>query len=276
MQEMDLDPSLAYTALLDAGALEGMSPEQGAALRAELLADWYAQETVRDFYRFTRHWLAQRAGAARAAMTVMTRAAARTAAMSADQIADEIGLPVGRWPNNCHSVSLKVLRTGRFGPGRIARGWAQGVGSQHSWIVLGDNVYDRAATVVDPTILAAGPIPKIWVGPNRRMHQPHGAGTIYESGPPQAGDGTPIELSGTAALSRGARMFLEACGPLDLRGWMSLANGPMEGWPAGEIVRAILDTPRLAAIVPIDIAGMITDRNPKGLYLAPEAPGAQR
>jgi hypothetical protein len=47
---------------------------------------------------------------------------------------------------------------------------------------------------------------------------------------------------------------------------MTLANAPVEGWPAREILTAMAATPRLAACVPIDILGMVTDLNPKGLY----------
>jgi hypothetical protein len=41
----------------------------------------------------------------------------------------------------------------------------------------------------------------------------------------------------------------------------------VEGWPAAEIIDAIYNTPELTTWVPIDIVGMLTDRNPKGLYL---------
>ncbi len=56
-------------------------------------------------------------------------------------------------------------------------------------------------------------------------------------------------------------------GPLDRRGWATLAHAPVEGWPAGEILGAMCDS-GMEAVVPIDIIGMLTDRNPSGLYLA--------
>jgi hypothetical protein len=48
---------------------------------------------------------------------------------------------------------------------------------------------------------------------------------------------------------------------------LSLLGSPVHGWPAAEIVAAIADTPSLAAYVPIDLLGMLTDRNPGKLYL---------
>jgi hypothetical protein len=47
----------------------------------------------------------------------------------------------------------------------------------------------------------------------------------------------------------------------------------MEGWPSSEIIAAMDDTDELRALVPIDILGMVTDRNPGGLYLS-ETEGA--
>lgn len=47
---------------------------------------------------------------------------------------------------------------------------------------------------------------------------------------------------------------------------MVLANGPMQGWPAPEIIEAMMDTDGLGALVPIDIRGMLTGRNPGEAY----------
>lgn len=57
-------------------------------------------------------------------------------------------------------------------------------------------------------------------------------------------------------------------GPLDRPGWMRLASCPVGGWPAAEVLAAMDDTPALQTLVPIDRLGMLTDRNPGGLYLA--------
>jgi hypothetical protein len=40
----------------------------------------------------------------------------------------------------------------------------------------------------------------------------------------------------------------------------------MIGFPAGEFLAAMDDTPATSALVPIDRLGMLTDRNPGGLY----------
>jgi hypothetical protein len=56
----DLDPSLAFTALLDQGALTGLTSEEGSTLRRDLLRAYYAQDEVRNLWDFTRSWLAAR------------------------------------------------------------------------------------------------------------------------------------------------------------------------------------------------------------------------
>jgi hypothetical protein len=61
-------------------------------------------------------------------------------------------------------------------------------------------------------------------------------------------------------------MELAAPDGLDIRGWHVLAHSPVRGWPAAEIIGAMYDTPRLKMIPPIDIVGMLTDKNPNGLY----------
>jgi hypothetical protein len=78
--------------------------------------------------------------------------------------------------------------------------------------------------------------------------------------------GPGIELTPANPLSTEAADFLDLLGPLDLRGWGEVAHLPVEGWPAGEIIAAMCDTPGLGALVPVDIQGMVTDRNPSGLY----------
>lgn len=61
-------------------------------------------------------------------------------------LAEATGIPFARWARNCHVISLALLRTGLFGRGRIARGFCRGVGSQHSWIILGDPAEYEAAS----------------------------------------------------------------------------------------------------------------------------------
>lgn len=195
---------------------------------------------------------------------------ARVNALDLDGIAEAIGVPVEEWPGNCHSVSLAILRTGLLGKGRIARGMAEKVMSQHSWIVLGEDCYSRDAWIADPTIFGAwGEEPEIKILKNRITHVPHGSGSVWLFGRPRNAEdpATAIRLAGHEELSAAARYFLQMVGPLDQRGWMQLVSGPVEGWPAGDIIEAVIDDPQLGpAIPPIDVVGMLTDRNPGGLY----------
>jgi hypothetical protein len=177
------------------------------------------------------------------------------------------------WGGQCHGISLAVVRTGLLGePGteaRVARGFAKGVRSQHSWIVLGGDPYDTEAVIADPTIWHyQGAEPYVHLARNTmRTHVPHGSGSIWATGAPPEPQGNTIALDWQDPPSGAAQAFLEACGPLDLRGWMFLANSPVTGWPAREILSAVADTPGLGrSLIPIDILGMLTDRNPKGLY----------
>lgn len=195
---------------------------------------------------------------------------ARANALDLDGIAEAIGVPVEEWPGNCHSVSLAILRTDLLGKGRIARGVAEKVMSQHSWIVLGDDCYSRDAWIADATRWRAlGRDPEIEIVKNRIEHIPHGSGSVWSFGRPHnaAGLDDEIRLESFDELSTAAKFFLRMVGPLDRRGWMQLVSGPVEGWPAGEIIEAIIDDPQLGpAIPPIDVVGMLTDRNPGGLY----------
>lgn len=199
-------------------------------------------------------------------MTDFSRA--RLVASDVDALAEAIGIRYPQWANRCHEVSLKLIRTGEFGRARVARGFCPGVNSQHSWIVVGWDCYDPDAVIVDPTLWSyvPGADPILVVRAGDAKHTPHGAGDIYTGGRPVHGGGPDIELTPAAPLSGPARMFLSQVEPLDCRGWRTLAHSPVGGWPAAEIIAAMLDTAELAVLVPIDIAGMVTDRNPKGLY----------
>jgi hypothetical protein len=210
----------------------------------------------------------------------LTLEQAAKAAQAVDELAELIGIPYERWANDCHVVSLALLKTGRFGPGRVARGTAHGIGSQHSWIVLGWGVYDDEAVIVDPTYVptlrqrgaeGADAMPDILVSHAWRLsNRPHGKGSIWAYGRPADPAGPVIELAPSFELSRLTRKFLEILGPLDRLGWMQLASGPMQEWPAGEILAAIADTPALGSTVPpIDHLGMLTSRNPDENYLNP-------
>jgi hypothetical protein len=197
--------------------------------------------------------------------------ARRVAEEMLPEIEAAVGEPCVAWGNRCHEMSVKVLRTGLFGPGRVVRGITAGPTGQHSWIVLGDDPYETYALIVDPTIWFYHRAPDrafIHVVRNQpRLYVPNGAGNIWEHGAPPDPAGEIIRLKAEGGLSDLARTFLEFCGPLDRRGWMFLANAPVEGWPSREIMEAIADDPQLGpALVPIDVLGMLTDRNPGDLY----------
>jgi len=174
--------------------------------------------------------------------------------------------PLSQWKYRCHEASLTVVKSAIGG--RVARGWCKGVPSQHSWVVLGD-CYDEKATIIDPTLWSYDPKVKgIWVGTMAHgRHKPHGYGSIWDYGRPAPPVDAPIKLRPKKPLSRSAVIFLEMLGPLDRNGWGVLANSPVQGWPAGEILGAMDDTRALSALVPVDRLGMLTDRNPGGLYL---------
>lgn len=179
-----------------------------------------------------------------------------------------IGCPQEEWALQCHAMSLKLVRSGLLPSGaRVARGGTRKVRGQHSWAVLGDP-YDPAATVVDITLWSYDPTaPIVYVAKGSdRPHVPHGSGSIWKWGRPPEPVSEVLELDGD--LSPVASDFLRLASPtgLDYRGWMFLANAPVEGWPAREILTAMSKSPRLAAAIPIDILGMVTDCNPNELY----------
>lgn len=190
-----------------------------------------------------------------------------------EKIAADIGVPFEDWSHQCHAISIAIVKQYRIG--RVARGTATGVGAQHSWITLGDP-YDPDATIIDPTLWSYDPtvtgIVETTISAGR--HQPHGwmgGIKIMRWGCPASDGGPEIELTPTVPLSKHAKTFLGLCrsnaGTLDRRFYMGLANAPVSGWPAAEIIAAIDDTDALSFAVPIDILGMLTDRNPGGMYL---------
>jgi hypothetical protein len=176
--------------------------------------------------------------------------------------------PLENWALNCHGASLALVRSGLLPEGsRVARGWAKGVGSQHSWaMVTPQMVYDPLNWVVDLTLWSYVPeAPRLYIGKAEQWpHQPHGYGRLDFLGP------DPVEprISLDVPVSRSAEMFLQMWAPagLDRRAWMTLLNGPMQGWPSAEIVAAVHRTKELKAYIPIDIVGLLTDENPGGLY----------
>lgn len=195
--------------------------------------------------------------------------------MTPEEFETLTGRPLASAAFDCHGASLQLVRALRAGgellgltSARVARGNATGMFSQHSWVVLGHDCYDRKTRILDPTLWCyEEKEPYVWEGTLADgVHHPHGAGSVWNYGRPPPPTGPKIEL----AVDPGevARMFLEMAAPdgLDRRGWEVLLHGPVNNWPAREIIEAALDTPALTAILPVDIVGMVTDRNPGGLY----------
>jgi hypothetical protein len=194
-----------------------------------------------------------------------TKTAIREAARAARRHLE----PLDHWARNCHGASLEVVKAEVIEGARVARGVCSGVGSQHSWIVIGDP-YDRKAPIIDPTLWSYDASVKgVWTGTLADgRHTPHGSGNIFEWGKPAPPAGPGVELEPAQPFSDDARLFLDLLGPLDVDGWRMLCHAPVECWPAGEILDAIIETFDWgAAVIPIDIVGMVTDRNPSGLYL---------
>lgn len=192
--------------------------------------------------------------------------------LSVEDFERAIGSSQQTWTHDCHSVSLALLNSKLVtSPARIARGSTPGVPGQHSWLVLGTDCYDLESWIVDLTLWSYVPqAPGVLICRARTgpwQHIPHGYGSIFAHGKPSKATEEPIMLTPMQPLTTRAAAFLELLGPLDRRGWAQLANGPVMGWPAAEIIVAMIETEELAALVPIDITGMLTDRNPGGLYL---------
>lgn len=168
----------------------------------------------------------------------------------------------------CHQVSLAIVKAGWFDGARVARGFCEGVSSQHSWVAVGDP-YDQDAPIIDATWWSYNAeVEPIYVGfLSEGWHHPHGNASIFDWGKPEHGGGPDIELTPSFTLSERAEDFLDLLGPLDRQGWAVLSSAPVLDWPAGEIFAAMDDTPQLKALLKVDILGMTTDRNPGGLYL---------
>lgn len=194
----------------------------------------------------------------------------RKLTITQDAFEEHLG-PLSSWAHQCHAASIAMVKCDALWPAgtirRVARGSCLGVGGQHSWIVLSHDCYDLDARVIDPTLWSYDDkIVGIHHDTQRRRYKPHGYGSIFEYGKPGSYGEKPIKIK-KEGLSDAAIAFLAMVEPLDRRGWMELANAPVLGWPAREVIEAMDDTPKLAAFVPIDRLGMLTNANPGGLYL---------
>lgn len=202
--------------------------------------------------------------------------------MTIAEIATEALGGLEGWAHQCHAASIHLVKSGALPPGsRVARGTAAGVGGQHSWVVVSTDgnladCYADNALVLDPTLWSyRRDVVGVWVGesPTVYEHTPFGKGPdIMAMGRPPypVEDPIPLDPEAFERLSPMARHWVTRMfGPLDRRGWIDLANHTtVTGWPAAEIIAAMDDTRELSPFVPVDRLGMLTDRNPGGLYLA--------
>lgn len=160
---------------------------------------------------------------------------------------------------NCHGVSLALVRSGLLAEeARVARGTAKGVGSQHSWVSMGDP-YEVSTPIIDPTLWTyRDDVDDVWHGSRKDLiHMPHGGGLIWQAGRPNHQGGQTIELD-REGLSSDAGYFLNLIEPLDLDGWRTLAHLPVEGWPAREILgRCMSQIKGFSAWVPVDVVAML-------------------
>lgn len=185
-------------------------------------------------------------------------------------VANEILMPLKQWHRRCHEASIAIIESCRIANLSIARGACNGVGGQHSWVVCGHDAYAENVWVIDPTLWSyRKDVQGIYVGPaSKYRHLPHGDGNIFNWGRPNPPIG-PVKLlrPPEKGWSKMAEIFLESLGPLDKRGWEVLANAPVRGWPAFEILGAILEDEDLRHFVPIDVVGMaFWEKAPKNLY----------
>ena len=188
---------------------------------------------------------------------------------SVAEIEQAIGLPFSEWAQQCHSVSLALVKSDLFPYARIARGMALGVRGQHSWVVLDENVYNKYAQIIDPTLWSyRADVQGVWSGSLQDgIHFPKGMGNIWDYGRPENSSFRDAYALNTEGLSTSAKLFVQSLGPLSIHGWAALFNFPMEGWPSGEIVARAYEDDKLRPYIPIDIVGMVTDKNPSSLYL---------
>lgn len=200
----------------------------------------------------------------------------RLASLTESTLEDILGAPLDEFAHQCHAASIQIVKSDLFEEARVARGTLRGIGGQHSWVVLGRDCYDDLAPILDVTawsydvIRQGGVVPRLWKTTGAVAgHRPHGHGHILEWGRPCSAGGDPIPLSDEALddLTPAAFSWVDLMGPLDARGWMSLANAPVDGWPSDQIILAMHRTPKLRALIPVDRLGMLTDVNPGGLYL---------
>lgn len=190
--------------------------------------------------------------------------------ISMQDLADIVTIPLGHWHFNAHRVCLDIVRSGLFPYSRVVEGSARGVHGTHHWLTLSEDVYDKYGTIVDPTLWCHDPsLQGVWIGTlQEEIHHPRGEGYIWDHSYPENSSFKGTVSLNKEGLSTQAKYFLSRVEPLNLDGWRRLMRSPMQGWPAGEIIDQMKHSAELAAIVPEELEGMLTNRNPSGAWLA--------
>lgn len=205
------------------------------------------------------------------------------AELTVADIEEATGLPKAEWSKNCHTISLAIVKSGVLGvPARVARGWARGVKSQHSWVVYGwpgdtelPSCYDPEALILDASLWSyiPGTPELLWTQANDGTHHPHGGeGHIMSWGQPPFAVDEPIDLTPEGGWPKEASFWMNDMlhgRPLDRDGWATIAAAPAGGWEKalGQLLAAMSADERTSFLVPIDKLGMLTELNPGGLYL---------
>lgn len=189
--------------------------------------------------------------------------------LTIQDIVEVTDLPRSAWHTNTKQVAHDLVRSGLLPTCRVVVGFVSGVEGEHSWVTTSWDVYDKYALIVDPTMWTfRADIPDVWMGTlHDGLHHPKGEGFIWDSGYPENSSFQDTILLPQNGLSTYAKYFLSRVEPLNVAGWTALMRLPMQGWPAGEILARMKEVPTLAPLVPEDLEGMLTEKNPGNLYL---------
>lgn len=175
--------------------------------------------------------------------------------LTEEDVEQAIG-PLEDWRYSCHAASLALVRSGLLPENwRVARGYSVGIHGQHSWCVDGDP-YDATSRVLDVTAWCYYPRPRVWHATNLVAHIPHGWGE-----PPP---GVTVELRGDPysldGLTPEAEAYLADRYPdgYSVQNLASLVSGPIQGWPAADVMRALAFA-GLGGLIPVDSAAMVLE-----------------
>lgn len=177
--------------------------------------------------------------------------------------------PMRQWGQRCHEASVALVSSGAIRGLQVARGTCMAIGGQHSWVTMGDP-YNIHTIILDPTLWSYTSVaPEVYVGnANKWRHRPKGSGDIFMWGrPPEVPERKAYRLKPPKrGWSPHALQFLMVLGPIDLDGWRMMANAPVQGWPATEIMTQMFADEKIKAFIPADIVGMVIGNECGGLY----------